>query len=53
MKLSTCSLSIVTVLLLLPGANSFAHDPIFGVGPHVLFKDGIELPLMGMSPQIE
>ncbi|MFV2056880.1 MAG: transporter [Thiohalomonadales bacterium] len=21
---------------------AFAHDPVFGIGPHVLFKDGIE-----------
>ena len=21
---------------------AFAHDPIFGAGPHVLFKDGVE-----------
>ena len=24
-------------------APVFAHDPVFGIGPHVLFKEGIEL----------
>lgn len=24
---------------------ALAHDPIFGIGPHVLFKDGIEISL--------
>lgn len=24
-------------------APAFAHDPVFGLGPHVLFKDGVEL----------
>lgn len=31
-------LSIITI-----NNNASAHDPIFGIGPHVLFKDGIEL----------
>lgn len=30
------------VALFLTGTTS-AHDPVFGVGPHVLYKDGIEI----------
>jgi len=28
--------------LLLSTQSVFAHDPVFGIGPHVLFKDGFE-----------
>lgn len=31
------------LLLSATSTPSFAHDPIFGVGPHVLFKDGFEV----------
>ncbi|AZT82224.1 hypothetical protein EHN06_00935 [Marinobacter sp. NP-4(2019)] len=34
---------LATVMLLTPTA--YAHDPVFGVGPHVLFKDGFEMHL--------
>lgn len=30
---------------LLTSVNVFAHDPVFGPGPHVLFKDGVEIHL--------
>ena len=33
----------VLTLLMIPPA--FAHDPVFGVGPHVLYKEGIEIHL--------
>lgn len=36
-----------TVLALLAVPTVYAHDPVFGVGPHVLFKDGIEISLAG------
>lgn len=33
-----------TILILgLASTASYAHDPIFGQGPHVLFKDGFEI----------
>ena len=36
--------AVTTSLLVgLISSPAFAHDPIFGIGPHVLFKDGIEL----------
>lgn len=31
------------LLLAIVSASSFAHDPIFGIGPHVVFKDGVEI----------
>ncbi len=44
--------SIIKIPILLLGfitcLNALAHDPIFGVGPHVLFKGGVEI-----SPQID
>jgi len=33
---------LIALLISLPAA---AHDPIFGVGPHVLFKNGMEVAL--------
>ncbi len=37
-------LSLLTfVWLFLAVTPAFAHDPVFGLGPHVLFKDGVEL----------
>ncbi len=38
-------LKLISMILLLGLMSnvSFAHDPIFGVGPHVLFKDGFEV----------
>ena len=43
-----CSALIgLSVGLLMAGTSQFlfAHDPIFGIGPHVLFKDGTEIAL--------
>ena len=34
---------LLTALLLVPTAPALAHDPVFGLGPHVLFKDGVEV----------
>jgi len=36
---------ILTILLVLISTQASAHDPIFGMGPHVLFKGGIETSL--------
>ena len=33
---------ILATLLILTSNVGWAHDPIFGMGPHVLFKEGIE-----------
>lgn len=33
----------VASALLLTGGTAWAHDPIFGIGPHVLYKDGVEV----------
>lgn len=34
---------LLAPLLALVAPQARAHDPIFGIGPHVLFKDGIEV----------
>jgi len=36
---------IIAIALLTSSVSqvTFAHDPIFGQGPHVLFKDGFEV----------
>jgi hypothetical protein len=34
-----CFVAIIMIQLIKP---IWAHDPIFSIGPHVLFKDGIE-----------
>lgn len=31
------------LVLSLSSTSLYAHDPIFGIGPHVLFKNGVEL----------
>ena len=31
------------ILLLLPATATLAHDPVFGLGPHTLFKQGVEV----------
>jgi len=37
-------LNVLAVLFILMNSNiAMAHDPVFSVGPHVLFKGGIEL----------
>jgi hypothetical protein len=33
----------VAVTVWLANATAWAHDPIFGIGPHVLFKGGVEI----------
>ncbi len=33
---------LISILLLIT-LNAFAHDPVFSPGPHVLFKEGIEI----------
>ncbi|HEC30229.1 MAG TPA: hypothetical protein ENI65_11645 [Gammaproteobacteria bacterium] len=41
-KYNVCGLA---VLLGLASTAVLAHDPVFGIGPHVLFKDGFEVAL--------
>tara|TARA_R110000868_G_scaffold173894_1_gene410314 strand:- start:9423 stop:10235 length:813 start_codon:yes stop_codon:yes gene_type:complete len=38
-----CKALFVTLVWLAFATIAEAHDPVFGVGPHVLFKDGVEL----------
>ncbi len=35
-------LGLLTLLFVIVPGNSLAHDPIFGLGPHTLFKGGVE-----------
>jgi outer membrane putative beta-barrel porin/alpha-amylase len=37
---STIAIALLSSLTTLP---AMAHDPVFGLGPHVLFKDGVEI----------
>ncbi|MFV1996441.1 MAG: hypothetical protein ACC641_00385 [Acidiferrobacterales bacterium] len=37
------TIAVVALLGGLFAANAQAHDPIFGIGPHVLYKGGIEI----------
>jgi len=39
------SILVSSGLMLLTSSCLYAHDPIFGIGPHVLFKDGIEFAI--------
>lgn len=32
-----------TLLVMLIGSPAWAHDPVFGLGPHVLYKGGVEV----------
>ncbi len=46
MRLNRLSIIRVTAIALLSSLTSLpvrAHDPIFGLGPHVLFKGGVEI----------
>ena len=36
-------IQLVILLASSISANALAHDPVFGLGPHVLFKDGFEV----------
>ena len=36
---------MVSGFIALSSQSAFAHDPVFGIGPHVLFKDGVEVGL--------
>lgn len=38
-----CSALIVCLLTMVFASPATAHDPIFGLGPHVLFKGGVEV----------
>jgi len=42
MKFVNWSLWGASVLLIIHSNSVLAHDPVFGIGPHVLFKDGME-----------
>ncbi|MCF6337479.1 MAG: hypothetical protein L3J84_05945 [Gammaproteobacteria bacterium] len=35
----------ISVLLAIHSNSALAHDPVFGIGPHVLFKNGMEAAL--------
>ncbi len=35
----------VSLLVLFASSTAWAHDPIFGIGPHTLFKDGLEVAI--------
>ncbi len=42
MRLNKIKLTSMVVLGIM-SSSGYAHDPIFGQGPHVLFKDGVEV----------
>lgn len=42
--MKACLKALCLPLALVAGAAQ-AHDPIFGIGPHVLFKEGVEIAL--------
>lgn len=37
--------ALLAIPLAIQSSGAFAHDPVFGIGPHVLFKDGMEAAL--------
>lgn len=41
----------LSVLFFFPTFAAWGHDPIFSIGPHVIFKDGIELALDAHSAE--
>lgn len=43
MKVTILKIAGVALLTSVMSQMALAHDPIFGVGPHVLFKDGFEV----------
>lgn len=42
---------IVTLVMLLGGEFAWSHDPVFGQGPHALFKGGVELHAGGLRQE--
>jgi len=36
---------VISGFIALTSQTAMAHDPVFGIGPHVLFKDGVEVAL--------
>lgn len=34
---------LITLFMFMASATAWAHDPVFGLGPHVLFKGGFEV----------
>lgn len=42
---------IVILAMLLGGGFAWSHDPVFGQGPHTLFKGGIELHAGGLRQE--
>jgi hypothetical protein len=34
---------IISLLVLIISGTAWAHDPVFSIGPHVLFKSGVEV----------
>ena len=45
MKSVTWPTLAASTLLVSISGNALAHDPVFGIGPHVLFKDGVEVAI--------
>jgi len=45
MKFVSWPLLGASALLVIYSNTAFAHDPVFGIGPHVLFKNGMEAAL--------
>ena len=39
----------VVVITSLMSSPALAHDPVFGIGPHVLYKDGFEISVENRS----
>lgn len=46
-QLSIGSCGILAFVVMFSGGTAWAHDPIFGLGPHVLYKEGVEV-----SPEV-
>ncbi|MBN51084.1 MAG: hypothetical protein CMN85_16250 [Spongiibacteraceae bacterium] len=44
-KLQLCGSLLLATGIAALISPAYAHDPVFGIGPHVLFKDGVELKL--------
>jgi len=45
MKFANWPLWGASALLAIHSSTALAHDPVFGIGPHVLFRDGMEAAL--------
>ncbi len=43
MKLTRISPPAIALGMLVVMSQAYAHDPVFGLGPHVLYKGGVEI----------